>query len=168
MAEGNLAERLSAYAAGLRYEDLTSEAVHEAKRRLLDTLGCAMGSFESEPATIARKLAATVQSDFPATVIGTDRQTSPEMAAFANGVMFRYLDYNDTYLSKEPAHPSDNFAAVLAVGEPQGSSGKEIITAAVLAYEIQCRLCDAASIRARGWDHVTYGAFSTSLAAGKL
>src|SRR5579871_2340694 len=66
MAEGNLAERLSAYAAGLRYEDLTSEAVHEAKRRLLDTLGCAMGSFESEPATIARKLAATVQSDFPA------------------------------------------------------------------------------------------------------
>ncbi|HZT42471.1 MAG TPA: MmgE/PrpD family protein [Chthonomonadaceae bacterium] len=168
MAEGNLAERLSAYAAGLQYEDLTPEAVHEAKRRLLDTLGCAMGAFQSEPATIARKLAATVQSDFPATVVGTDRQTSPEMAAFANGVMFRYLDYNDTYLSKEPAHPSDNFAAVLAVGEPQGSSGKEIITAAALAYEIQCRLCDAASIRARGWDHVTYGSFSTSLAAGKL
>jgi 2-methylcitrate dehydratase len=90
------------------------------------------------------------------------------MAAFANGVLFRYLDYNDTYLSKEPAHPSDNLAAVLAVAEPQNASGEEIITATVLAYEIQCRLCDAASIRARGWDHVTYGSFSTSLAAGKL
>ncbi|HZP81211.1 MAG TPA: MmgE/PrpD family protein, partial [Chthonomonadaceae bacterium] len=168
MTNGSLAERLSAYAAGLRYEDLPPETIHEAKRRLLDTLGCAMGAFGSEPATIARRLARTVTSTVPATVIGTAHQTAPELAAFANGVLFRYLDYNDTYLSKEPAHPSDNFAAVLAVAEPQRSSGQEIITAAVLAYEIQCRLCDAASIRARGWDHVTYGSFSTSLAAGKL
>ena len=163
-----LAERLSEYTANLRFEDLTPAAVHEVKRRLLDTLGCAMGAFGSPPAAIARTLAATVQSTRPATVIGTRHQTSPEMAAFANGVCFRYLDYNDTYLSKEPAHPSDNLAAVLAVAEPQGATGKDIITATVLAYEIQCRLCDAASIRARGWDHVTYGSFSTSLAAGKL
>lgn len=163
-----LAEKLSAYAAGLRYEDLTPEAVHEVKRRLIDTLGCAMGAYRSEPATIARTLAQTVSSTTPATVIGTRHRTSPEWAAFANGVLFRYLDYNDTYLSKEPAHPSDNLAAVLAVAEPFGASGKDVITATVLAYEIQCRMCDAASIRARGWDHVTYGAFSTSLAAGKL
>jgi len=57
---------------------------------------------------------------------------------------------------------------VLAVAEPFKSTGQEIITAAVLAYEIQCRMCDAYSIRAQGWDHVTYGSFSTSLAAGKL
>ena len=168
MTPQSLAERLSAYAAGLRYEDLTPEAVHEVKRRLLDSLGCAMGAYNSEPATIARRLASTVQSTQPATVIGTGLASSPELAAFANGVLFRYLDYNDTYLSLEPAHPSDNLAAVLAVAEPQKSSGQEIITAAVLAYEVQCRLCDAASIRARGWDHVTYGSFSTSLAAGKL
>ncbi|HLK56185.1 MAG TPA: MmgE/PrpD family protein [Chthonomonadaceae bacterium] len=167
MAE-TLAERLSAYAAGLKFEDLTPEAVHEVKRRLLDSLGCAMGAYKSEPATIARKLAGTVSSTFGATVIGTKHKSSAELAAFSNGVHFRYLDYNDTYLSKEPAHPSDNLAAVLAVAEPKGSDGKDIITAAVLAYEIQCRLCDAASIRARGWDHVTYGSFSTSLAAGKL
>ncbi len=168
MPEQLLAERLSDYTANLGFDDLTPEAVHEVKRRLLDTLGCAMGAFGSPPATIARTLAATTQSTTPATVIGTKFQTSPEMAAFANGVCFRYLDYNDTYLSKEPAHPSDNLAAVLAVAEPQKSSGRDIITATVLAYEIQCRLCDAASIRARGWDHVTYGSFSTSLAAGKL
>src|SRR5579871_6377896 len=167
MAE-TLAERLSAYAAGLKFEDLTPEAVHEVKRRLLDSLGCAMGAYKSEPATIARKLAGTVSSTFGATVIGTKHKSSAELAAFSNGVHFRYLDYNDTYLSREPAHPSDNLAAVLAVAEPHGADGKAIITATVLAYEIQCRLCDAASIRARGWDHVTYGSFSTSLAAGKL
>jgi 2-methylcitrate dehydratase len=164
----SLAERFAAYATKLRYEDLPYSTVHEVKRRLLDTLGCAMGAFNSPPASIARKLAGTVTSTAPATVIGTSHKSSPEIAAFANGVLFRYLDYNDTYLSEEPAHPSDNFAAVLAVAEPFKSSGKEIITAAALAYEIQCRLCDAASIRARGWDHVTYGSFSTSLAAGKL
>jgi 2-methylcitrate dehydratase len=57
---------------------------------------------------------------------------------------------------------------VLAVGESVGATGKEIITAVALAYEVQCRLCDAASIRAKGWDHPTYGAFSTALACAKL
>ncbi|MCS6776076.1 MAG: MmgE/PrpD family protein [Chloroherpetonaceae bacterium] len=164
----NLAQRLSAYAAGLRFEDLPSETVHEAKRRWIDTLGCALGALHSEPAQISRRLALTQQGTPGATVIGTTHQAPPETAAFANGVLFRYLDYNDTYLSKEPAHPSDNLAAVLAIAEPRGASGREVLTATVLAYEVQCRLCDAASIRARGWDHVTYGSFSTALAAGKL
>lgn len=167
MNKESLAAKLSAYADSLRFEDLPQETIHEVKRRLLDSLGCAMGASSSEPATIARRLACTASSTFPATVIGTTHRSTPELAAFANGVQFRYLDYNDTYLSKEPAHPSDNIAAVLAVAEPQGAGGRDIITAITLAYEIQCRLCDAASIRARGWDHVTYGSFSTSLAAGK-
>jgi 2-methylcitrate dehydratase len=90
------------------------------------------------------------------------------LAAFANGAAIRYLDYNDTYLSKEPAHPSDNIAATLAVAQSAGRSGRDLILATVIAYEIQCRLCDAASLRAHGWDHVTYGAFSAGLGASKL
>lgn len=163
-----LAQRFARFTDRLSFDDLPPEAIHEAKRRLLDSLGCAMGAYNSAPAAIARRLAGTVTSTLAATVIGTTHRSSPDLAAFANGVLFRYLDYNDTYLSLEPAHPSDNIAAVLAIAEPQRSSGPDIITAIVLAYEIQCRLCDAASIRARGWDHVTYGSFSTSLAAGKL
>lgn len=127
-----------------------------------------MGALSGDPGRIARTMAKTISSTESATVIGTRHESSPEWAAFSNGVHFRYLDYNDTYLSLEPAHPSDNIAAVLAAGEPAGASGRELITATALAYEIQCRLCDACSIRARGWDHVTYGSFSTSLAAGKL
>ena len=102
-----------------------------------------------------------------ATLLGGGR-SSAEWATFVNGVLIRYLDYNDTYLSLEPAHPSDNLAAVLAVGDMVQAGGRELITAAVLAYEIQCRLCDAASLRKHGWDHVTYGALSTALAASKL
>src|SRR6185436_3078068 len=99
---------------------------------------------------------------------GTDHSAPPDWAAFANGCLVRYLDYNDTYLSKEPAHPSDNIPAALAVAEATGASGHELIVAIALAYEVQCRFCDAASLRARGWDHVTYGAFSTALAAAHL
>jgi 2-methylcitrate dehydratase len=113
-----------------------------------------------------------VASDFSAkdgsTIVGTTHKAPPDWAAFANGCCIRYFDYNDTYLSKEPAHPSDNFSAVLAIGESVGATGEEIITAAAIAYEVQCRFCDAASIRARGWDHPTYGAFSTALACAKL
>src|SRR5439155_18549742 len=85
-----------------------------------------------------------------------------------NGCCIRYFDYNDTYLSKEPAHPSDNISAALAIAESLGSSGRELITAIALAYDAQCRLCDAASIRARGWDHPTYGDFSTALTCANL
>src|SRR5262249_30877359 len=100
-------------------------------------------------------------------LLGTASRTTPDWAAFANGCLVRYLDFNDTYLSKEPAHPSDNIPAALAAAESVNADGKALITAIALAYEVQCRLCDAASIRARGWDHVTYGAFSSALAAGK-
>lgn len=164
-----VAEKLVNYAHFLTYDKLTPEAIHEAKRRVIDALGCAMGAYLGEPGKIARALASAVEApSYGATVIGTFHQTSPEMAAFANGILMRYLDYNDTYLSLEPAHPSDNIAAILALAEPEMATGDEIITAIVLAYEVQCRLCDAASIRARGWDHVTYGAFSASLASAKL
>ena len=163
-----LSERLSHYACSLRYDDLSGDTVHEAKRRVIDALGCAMGAFPSEPGRIARELALTAGCARGGTVLGTLHRTSPDWAAFANGVLIRYLDFNDTYLSKEPAHPSDNIAAALAVGEARRCDGRSFLTAVVLGYEVQCRLCDAASIRARGWDHVTYGSFSTSLVSAKL
>lgn len=163
-----LAERLAHYAANLKYEQLPPEAVHEAKRRIIDSIACAFGAWRSETAALVREVASQVHSDYGATIIGTRHKASPDWAAFANGLLIRYLDYNDTYLSKEPAHPSDNLAAVLAVAEAEGSSGKEVLLATVLAYEIQCRLCDAASLRAHGWDHVNYGLFSASAAASRL
>ena len=162
-----LADRLADYALGLRFEDLPARTVHEARRRFIDTLGCALGAKAGDAPQAAWRMARRVKSDPGATVL-YGGQTSPDMAAFVNGILFRYLDYNDTYLSLEPAHPSDNLSAVLAAGEIARSTGKDLIVAAVLAYEIQCRMADAASIRKQGWDHVCYGSFSAALAAGRL
>src|SRR5213596_1429334 len=163
-----LAHQLADYGCALRFEDLSKEVVHEVKRRVIDSLGCALGAWKEEPFVIARKLAADFSAKHGSTIFGTNHKAPPDWTAFANGCAIRYFDYNDTYLSKEPAHPSDNISAALAVAESVGASGPNLITAIALAYEVQCRFCDAARIRARGWDHVTYGAFSTALACAKL
>jgi 2-methylcitrate dehydratase len=158
---------LAHYARRLRFEDLPAAVVHEVKRRVIDSFACAMGASEGDAPAIAARMARRATSQPAATLLAGGSSIAP-LAAFANGVLVRYLDYNDTYLSKEPAHPSDNLSAVLAMAEVAGASGRDVIVAAALAYEVQCRFCDAASVRARGWDHVTYGSFSTALAATKL
>ncbi len=163
-----LADRLARYCQALRYGDLPDAVVHEAKRRLLDSLGCALGAWNAPPCRIARLIAQTVKVPQGATLWGTGHKTLPDLATFANGGLVRYLDFNDTYLSKEPAHPSDNIPAILSVGEAVHASGKRVMEAIALAYEIQCRFCDAAALRPRGWDHVTYGPFSSALGSAKL
>ncbi len=164
-----IAQRMARWATDLRFEDLPSKSVHEVKRRVIDSIATTLGAYTSHPAKIVREKAMAV-SDAKAKAIvwGTKHRTLPELAAFANGAMVRYLDYNDTYLSLEPAHPSDNISACAAVTQQTGKTGKDLILAIVIAYEIQCRLCNAASLRAGGWDHVTYGALSSALAAAKL
>ena len=167
--EKYLARRLAEYAAGVRFGDLAPETVHEVRRRVLDSLGCAYGAYDSPVGTRVRGAARAESASLGASIIGIPRHRSTlPMAAFANGAMIRYLDFNDTYLSLEPAHPSDNISACIAAAQSVSAPGEELITAIALAYEVQCRMCDATSIRARGWDHVTYGCFSTALAAGKL
>ena len=163
-----LADRLARYSRSFRFEDLSEPVVHEVKRRVLDSLGCALGAWNAPPCRFARQLAQRVKLVRGATLWGTGHKTSPDLATFANGGLVRYFDFNDTYLAKEPAHPSDNISAVLAIAESTGASGKRVIQAIALAYEVQCRLCDAAALRPRGWDHVTYGPFSSALAAANV
>ncbi len=164
----NLAQELADYVQSVKYQDLSEDVIHETKKRIIDSLGCAIGSYNSEPVKISRIVAEEAKDEKGSTLFGTRRKTTPDLAAFVNGIMVRYFDYNDTYLSKEPAHPSDNIGPCFSVAEAEGSSGKDLLLSIVLAYEIQCRLCDAADIRHRGWDHVCYGLASTALAAGKL
>jgi 2-methylcitrate dehydratase len=162
-----LAERLAHYANTLSFDHLTPEAIHETKRRFIDSFATAVGAMPSEAYAIAKRCASRVSGNPSASILGGG-SSSPEWACFVNGLLIRYLDFNDTYLSKEPAHPSDNLAAVMAVGEAVQASGRDLITASVLAYEIQCRFCDAASLRKHGVDHVTYGAISSATASAKL
>ena len=162
-----VAEMLSDYATSLRYGDLPDDVVHLAKRMIIDTLGCALGGYYSEPARIAREVASTVTSNPAGRVLGSGQLTSPDLATFANGVMIRYLDFNDGYTSRESGHPSDSIAATLTCSDTGRAGGKGLITATVLAYEAFCRICDAVDIKPMGFDHVTVGCIASILGAAK-
>lgn len=159
--------RLAAYAAALRFEDLSAEAVHECKRRLIDTLGCALGAFDAEPSRIARAVARDYAGQPASRVIGTLEKSSPEHAAFANGVMLRYLDYSDAYYMRSSGHPSDTLAAVLSVGDALRVNGKAAIAAATLGYEVFCNFSDVIEPE-QGWDYVLHTVVACAAASGKL
>jgi 2-methylcitrate dehydratase len=159
----NLAERLSTYAGSLNYQDLPAEVSHKAKSQIIDTLGCALGGYSSEPSRIARDLAATVTSSRPATIIGSCQTTSPDLATFVNGIMMRYLDFNDGYTSKTSGHPSDSIAAVLSSAEAAHAGGQRAIAATVLAYETFCRFGDAVDVIP--FDHATVGCIASVMGA---
>ena len=161
-------ELLSSYAYSLRFEDLSPPVAHQTKRTMIDSLGCAVGGFSSEPGRIARDLASRVASTQPSRILGTRDYTSPEMAAFANGVMLRYLDCNDSYFSPGGGHPSDMIPAVLAPASTMDSDGTTVITAVALAYEVFCRLSDQVVATDLGWDQGIFCVVGAACAAGKV
>jgi 2-methylcitrate dehydratase len=159
-------EYLSDYACRLTYEDLSPEAVHQVKRTLVDSLGCAAGAFDSEPAAIARRMASRVQGNPPARILGTAQKTSTELAAFANTVLVRYLDCNDAYAARGTGHPSDMIPGVLAVADAHRANGRAVITAITAAYEVFCRLAD--EIPLKGWDQGMLVAIGAACGAGMI
>ena len=157
------------YALKLSYRDLSQEVIQRTKAIVLDTVGCALGGAESPPAKIARAAASEVTSVIPSTVLISGQKTAPDLAAFANGVMIRYLDFNDTYTGSITCHPSDLLAPVLAVVDARNGNGKDVILGPVLGYEVLCGLIDAGSEeRGRSWDQSTYGVIGAAVAAAKL
>jgi 2-methylcitrate dehydratase len=161
-----LAERLAAYADGLRYDELDAATIERVKTHVIDTIGCGIGAFDERPVAICRNAARAVGGN--ATIIGTDRRTTPDLATFANGAAFRYFDFNDTYVGRFSVHPSDHIAACLAVAEAERAGAKDLITSIVIAYEVNCRLVDALDITTRGWDPPVMSLPAVALAAGKL
>ncbi|MBA16348.1 MAG: 2-methylcitrate dehydratase [Sphingomonas sp.] len=150
-----LAHRIARYACEFDAEALPEAVTAYVGQRLLDSLACMVGAYDAGPVRIAREIAAQVPVD-QAGVFGRAARTTPDLAAFANGVMVRFLDYNDGYMGKEPGHPSDNIPACIAVAQAEGASMREFVASVVIAYEIQMRLQDAASLNRRGWDHVGF------------
>jgi 2-methylcitrate dehydratase len=162
-----LAERLAAYADRLRYDDIDAATIERVKSHVIDTIGCGIAAFDEAPVRICRDVA-LAPSGGPSVIIGTNRRTTPDLAAFANGAAFRYYDLNDVYVGRFAGHPSDHIAACLAVAEAEQASAAELITAIVLAYEINCRLMDVLDTAARDWDPPVLSLPAVALAAGKL
>jgi 2-methylcitrate dehydratase len=162
----SLAHELAVYADGLRFEDLNSSTIERVKTHVIDTIGCGIGALNERPVRICREVALAVGGN--ATIIGTNRRTTPELASFANGAAFRYLDFNDTCVGRFAVHPSDHIAPCLAVAETERANAQALITAIVIAYEVNCRLADALDAAARGWDTTVVGLPAVALAVGKL
>lgn len=159
---------LASYITGLTYDRLSPGAVYETKKRLVDAMACAIGGFNSPPAAIARRIAGRNSGEPPARVIGTGQRTSMEMAAFANAVMVRYLDFNDTYISKGSGHPSDMTPAILAVADAQGASGRDTLLAIAIAYEVYAAMADVIALRDLGWDQGVFAVLGSAAGAAKL
>jgi 2-methylcitrate dehydratase len=161
-------ETIVAFAAALTVDDLPPACLDAVRTRLLDSVACAIGGFDSPPSHIARKLASRISAEPGARVLGTGAMTAPELAAFTNTVMLRVLDYNDTYVSRGSLHPSDLIPAALAAAEVTRSSGAQLVLSIVLGYEVACAMSSAVNLRERGWDQGIYVSVGSAVAAGKL
>ncbi len=167
---GTITETMSRWAADLTYADLGEKAVAEARRYLLDSLGCALGGLQQEDVHIALRVLDSTGGTGTSTVIGTGRKTDPVTASLANALMVRVMDYNDIYWQQDPSHPSDIIPAAMACGERADGSGKDLVLGIVLGHEFEMRLCEAAfpGIRERGWHHATLTAFVSPIVAGRM
>jgi len=168
-AKETVTAQMSRWAAGLEFSQLSQEAVHQAKRFLLDSFGCALGGYQQHDVRIALEVLGEIAGQGASTVIGSGRRIDPVSASLANALMIRSMDYNDIYWKQDPSHPSDIFPAAIACCERAGSDGKELIVGLVLGHEFEMRLCEAAfpGIRERGWHHATLTAFVSPIVSGR-
>lgn len=169
MTDGaNMQEKIVDFSLRVRFADLSAAAVRAAKMRVIDSVGVAFAAYDAPPAQIARRLAQPTTGDLSARLWGSQVRTSLESAAFANGVMVRYLDLNDAWRTKDAHHPSDYLPGILAVAEQRRASGEDFIAALTVAYEIVCRFTDLVPLNPAGWDQPVTGAIATAMAAGRL
>jgi 2-methylcitrate dehydratase len=161
---------MSRWASGLKFADLSPEAIYQAKRFLLDSIGCALGGYQQHDVVIALDVLNEIAGPGRATVIGTGRRMDAITASLLNALMIRCMDYNDIYWKQDPSHPSDIFPAAMACCERAAGDGRELIVGLVLGHEFEMRLCEAAfpGIRERGWHHATLTAFVSPIVAARM
>lgn len=154
--------RLARFVAAADAATLSAEARDELKKRILDSIGVAIGALDGEPVKYIRAHIEDFGGNPLATLIGGGK-TAPDRAAFYNGALVRYLDFMDSYLAKgETCHQSDNLGAVLAAAEYADQDGEGFLAAMAVAYQVQGRLCDVAPVRAKGFDHTVQGAYAVA------
>jgi 2-methylcitrate dehydratase len=166
----NVTRTIAEWAAATRYEDLPQEVVVEAKRFLMDSVGCALGGAQQHDVHLARTVLGEIAGRGQATVLVTGERWDPVSAALLNALMIRVMDYNDIYWKQDPSHPSDLIPAAMAAAERAGGSGRDLLLGIALAYEFEQRLCEVSfpGIRELGWHHATLTAVAAPIAAGRM
>lgn len=157
-----MVRQLGRFVSESDHKTMSHESREELKKRILDTIGVAIGALEGEPIKMIREHNADFGGKELCTFIGGGKG-APDRVAFYNGALSRYLDFMDSYLAKgETCHQSDNFGAVLAAAEYRDASGDELLTAMAVAYQVQGRLCEEAPVRHKGFDHTVQGAYASA------
>ncbi|MCH7812712.1 MAG: MmgE/PrpD family protein, partial [Planctomycetes bacterium] len=146
---------LSQWAANLKYEDLSAEAIEAAKRFLYDSIGCALGGFHQEDCALLLDYLRQMGGRPDCTLIGTGLRSNAVNAALYNALAIRAMDFNDIYWKADPCHPSDIIPAATSICDWKNLSGKELIVGIVLGHEMEMRFCEAGDpgIREKGWHH---------------
>jgi 2-methylcitrate dehydratase len=161
-------QKLAQFVTKISWERISSASREQLKIRILDALACALGAQGREPVHAVREFLRQTEVPGRCRLIGGG-SAAPDRAALYHGALVRYLDFNDSYLTTgETCHPSDNISALLAAAEYVGASGRELLTAMAVAYQVQCRLSDVAPVRDRGFDHTTQLAYSAAAGAAKI
>jgi 2-methylcitrate dehydratase len=168
--EKSISRQIAEFAVNLKFQDLPKEVIYEVKRYLYDSIGCAFGAYKTKDVNIIRDIYKEVGGKPESTVIAFGDKIPALNSSLVNALMIRSLDFNDIYWKEDPSHPSDIIPAALSVGELVGSSMEKVITAIVLAYEFEQRLCEFAvpGIRERKWHHATLTQFVSPIVAGKM
>ncbi|MDP3209600.1 MAG: MmgE/PrpD family protein, partial [Rhodoglobus sp.] len=151
--------------------DATDAVTDMVINRVIDNAAVAAASLTRDPVVAARAQAEAhhvSRGGAGSTVFGSAELTSPEWAAWANGVAVRELDFHDTFLSAEYSHPGDNVPAILAVAQHTGRSGAELLRGIVTGYEIQVDLVKAISLHKHKIDHVAHLGPSAAAGIGTL
>jgi len=161
-----LTEQIATFANALDFDDLGNDIAHTATQRLIDSLGCALGAHECEPAEIGRRLVVGhTAGQFAGRTLFKDTTMPLELAAFINSAMIRNFDFNDRFPG---GHPSDGLGAHLAIAGASAIDGKRFVAAMVVTYEIFIRLSESSDLRSRGWDQGFAVAVSTTAGICKL
>jgi len=166
----SISRKMAQFALSLSYDAIPEPARKEAKRFLLDSVGCALAAINLEDTQAAYRYIQQLGGHEQASIIGHGTMTNMANAALMNALLIRAMDYNDIYWKQDPSHPSDIIPAALAAGEFSKASGKDLIVGMVIAYELEMRMCLAASpgIREVGWHHASLTQFVSPLVAGRM
>jgi 2-methylcitrate dehydratase len=162
--ERELAWRLAGVAADP--VPVEPEVAEMAGNRLLDDAAVAVAALDRDPPAVARAQALAHPRPGGATLLGLGpaTQVAAEWAAWANGAAVRELDFHDTFLAADFAHPGDNIPPLLAVAQQCGRPGADLVRAIVAAYEVQTALTRAIDLHSHKIDHIAH--LGPSVAAG--
>ncbi|MEG8947069.1 MmgE/PrpD family protein [Rosettibacter firmus] len=168
--EKSISRVISEFAINLRYNDLPQPVIETTKRFLYDSIGCAFGAYNTKDVNIVHNVLVNMGGKEESTIIAFGEKIPAINATLINSLMIRSLDFNDIYWKEDPSHPSDLIPAALSAGEIINATMQNILTAIVIGYEIEQRLCEFAipGIRERKWHHATLTQFVSPIVAGKV